>query len=85
MTLHVNGANGEEHAEVPAVTYGFIGLGQMGWGMATNLRKKIPQNSKLVICELMESTRVRFVKETEGLVEVANSPREVAEKAVSLI
>lgn len=70
------------HTKVPAVTYGFVGLGQMGWGMAANLRTKIPKSSVLIVCELVESRRTEFVKKTKGLIQAVNSPREVAEKAV---
>jgi hypothetical protein len=66
----------------PSVTYGFIGLGVMGYGMAKNLRSKIPKSSTLVICELVEKRRGQFVAETEGLLKVAHSPNEVAEQAV---
>lgn len=65
-------------------TYGFIGLGVMGWGMAKNLRAKIPVSSKLIVCELSESRRDQFVRETEGIIEVVLSPKAVAEEAVSL-
>jgi 3-hydroxyisobutyrate dehydrogenase-like beta-hydroxyacid dehydrogenase len=68
---------------LPNVTYGFIGIGVMGWGMAQNLRAKIPESSTLVICELVEARRDKFVAETKGKITVAHSPREVAEQAVS--
>ncbi len=65
------------------MTYGFIGIGVMGWGMAQNLRAKIPKSSQLIICEIVEERRDKFVAETEGLIKVAYSPKEVAEQAVS--
>ena len=68
---------------LPLVTYGFIGIGIMGWGMAQNLRAKMPKSSTLVICELVEVRREKFVAEVGGLIEVAKSPKEVAERAVS--
>lgn len=66
-------------------TYGFIGVGVMGWGMALNLRQKLPASAKLVICELSEARRDQFVAEArlKGSVEIAGSPREVASQAVS--
>jgi 3-hydroxyisobutyrate/3-hydroxypropionate dehydrogenase len=69
----------------PSVRYGFIGIGQMGWGMAMNLRQKIPKDAKMVICEISESRRNQFIQEVEsrGAVTVANTPREVAEQSVS--
>jgi 3-hydroxyisobutyrate dehydrogenase len=66
----------------PPVTYGFIGLGVMGYGMAKNLRDKIPKASTLVVCELVEQRRDRFVAEMDGLLKVAHSPKEVAEYSV---
>lgn len=70
------------HDAPPAVTYGFIGLGVMGYGMAQNLRAKIPKSSTLVICEIVEKRRDQFVAETDGLLKVALSPKEVAKQAV---
>ncbi len=67
---------------LPDATYGFIGIGVMGWGMAQNLRKKIPKSCTLIICELNKPRRDKFIAETEGLLKVAESPREVAEQAV---
>jgi 3-hydroxyisobutyrate dehydrogenase-like beta-hydroxyacid dehydrogenase len=69
----------------PSVTYGFIGLGVMGYGMAKNLRSKISKSSTLVICELVEKRRDQFVAETEGLLKVAHSPKDVAQQAVCYI
>ena len=54
----------------------------MGYGMAKNLRSKIPKSSTLVICELVEKRRDQFVAEVEGSLKVAHSPKEVAEQAV---
>jgi len=69
----------------PSVTYGFIGIGVMGFGMAQNLRAKIPKSSTLVLCEINQPRRDQFVAETEGLIKIANSPKEVAEQAVSIL
>lgn len=65
----------------PETTYGFIGLGVMGFPMALNLRQKIPKGSKLFICELSEKQRTKFMSQAEGEVTVADSPRAVAEQA----
>jgi 3-hydroxyisobutyrate dehydrogenase len=70
-------------SSLPNVTYGFIGIGVMGRGMALNLAKKIPKSSKLVVCELVEARRDSFMAEAGSIAEVAYSPREVAERAVS--
>lgn len=75
-------ASTSEAAGLPAVTYGFIGIGVMGWGMARNLRAKMPKSSTLVICELVTARRDKFVAETDGLLKVAGSPKEVAEQCV---
>lgn len=73
--------------DVPSATYGFIGLGVMGFGMAQNLRRKIPKDSDLVVCEIVEDRRDRFIAETEmdGGIKVAHTPKEVAEQCVSLM
>ena len=68
---------------VPDTTYGFIGIGNMGFGMAKNVRAKIPKSSKLIICELNQARRKEFVSSVEGVLETADSPKELADKAVS--
>jgi 3-hydroxyisobutyrate/3-hydroxypropionate dehydrogenase len=73
------------HDGVPNCTYGFIGVGVMGNGMAKNLRSKMPPSSKLLICEVNKARRDEFFATTEGLLEVAESPKELAEKAVSAL
>lgn len=69
----------------PSTRYGFIGIGQMGWGMAMNLRQKIPRGSEMVICEISEDRRNNFIQAAheKGAITVASSPREVAERSVS--
>ena len=71
------------NGSAPEATYGFIGIGVMGYGMATNLRAKIPKSSNFVLCEINKAQRDKFVKEHEG-VETAETPKELAQKAVSL-
>jgi 3-hydroxyisobutyrate/3-hydroxypropionate dehydrogenase len=70
----------------PDATYGFIGLGNMGYGMAKNVREKIPSTSKLIVCELNTSARDKFVNEFEsaGTIEVAESPKVIGEKCVCM-
>lgn len=72
---------------LPGVTYGFIGIGVMGFPMAQNLRKRIPKRSKLVICEVNESAVKKFLSETTPAeqLSVASTPREVAEQADIII
>lgn len=68
----------------PDATYGFIGLGNMGFGMAKNVRQKIPSSSKLIVCELNKAAREEFCKTVEGTIETAGTPKEVAEKCVCM-
>ncbi|KAK5624341.1 hypothetical protein RRF57_000057 [Xylaria bambusicola] len=67
----------------PSIRYGFIGVGVMGWGMAMNLRQKIPKEAKMVICEISESRRNQFLQEVQskGAVKAANNPKDVAEQS----
>jgi hypothetical protein len=62
--------------------YGFVGIGVMGYGMAVNLRAKIPESARFVLCEINESRRNQFLEGCKRPVEVASSPKEVAEKSV---
>ena len=71
-------------SETPNATYGFIGLGNMGFGMAKNVRQKIPSSSKLIVCELAKSQRDDFCLTMEGDIETADSPKEIAEKCVCM-
>jgi 3-hydroxyisobutyrate dehydrogenase-like beta-hydroxyacid dehydrogenase len=71
-----------------SVTYGWIGIGNMGYGMAMNIATKKPQKSKLFIYDVNSEQMEKFVvdasaKGVEG-VETAKTPREVAEHAVSV-
>lgn len=63
--------------------YGFVGIGVMGWGMANNLRAKLPPNATLVICEINKDRLDQWLKQTPGPVSVAATPKEVAEQSVS--
>ncbi|KAK4505803.1 hypothetical protein PRZ48_003768 [Zasmidium cellare] len=60
--------------------YGFIGLGNMGFGMALNIRGKLPKETTLNVCELDEHRRMEFKEQASayGPVEVSNSPKELA-------
>lgn len=73
------------HSELPAGTYGFIGLGNMGYRMANNLQSKLPANSVLVVCEVVQPVLEKFVSETKGLVRVAKTPKEVSEQSDIII
>ena len=71
-------------ASPPDATYGFIGLGNMGFGMAKNVRQKIPASSNLIVCELVKSQRDEFCSTVEGKIETAETPKEIAEKCVCM-
>ncbi|KAL4960809.1 NAD binding domain of 6-phosphogluconate dehydrogenase-domain-containing protein [Aspergillus stella-maris] len=78
-------------------TWGFIGLGQMGYNMAKNLHAKIPSGDTLLIRDVNEESTKRFLKEasetarssgskgTLPSVAVADSAREMAEKSNVII
>ena len=55
----------------------------MGYRMAQNLRSKLPAESEIIVCEVVQSVLKRFVGETHGLVRVANTPKELSEQSVS--
>ncbi len=74
--------NGTANAAMPHAVYGFIGLGNMGFGMAKNLRESMPKDCKLLVCELNTARRKQFVSSVGGLVETAESPKEIAEQCV---
>lgn len=57
----------------------------MGFGMAKNVRHKIPTSSTLVVCELIKSQRDEFTSTIEGKIETAETPKEVAEKCVCML
>ncbi|KAL3461032.1 NAD binding domain of 6-phosphogluconate dehydrogenase-domain-containing protein [Aspergillus heterothallicus] len=66
----------------PPTTYGFIGLGQMGHGMAKNLRQKIPNSDTLYIYDVNSEVLAKFKREFGGGVRdviIAESPREIGE------
>ena len=71
----------------PEASYGFVGIGVMGYGMAMNLRAKISKSSNFILCEINEERRNQFVREASniGPIEVVSSPREVAERADIII
>ncbi|KAH3966232.1 hypothetical protein HBI56_092830 [Parastagonospora nodorum] len=70
-----------------ADNYAFIGLGAMGYAMASNIRKKIPKQSILYINDINASACERFKVEYSsfGPVEIVSTAREAAENAKVLI
>jgi 3-hydroxyisobutyrate/3-hydroxypropionate dehydrogenase len=69
----------------PDARYGFVGIGVMGYGMALNLRKKIPSLSRFVLCEINKDRRDQFVQDVRsqnlGAVDVVDTPKDVAENS----
>ncbi|KAK3099073.1 hypothetical protein LTR53_019140, partial [Teratosphaeriaceae sp. CCFEE 6253] len=61
-------------------SYGFIGLGQMGFPMATNLRNKIAASDTMYIHDVNPAVTEQFAKEV-GNVTIADCVRDVAENA----
>ncbi|RMJ21327.1 3-hydroxyisobutyrate dehydrogenase [Aspergillus sp. HF37] len=78
-------------------TWGFIGLGQMGYCMAKNLRAKIPASDTLIVRDVNQDNAQRFTEETRQearnagaaedvwKVEVAGCARDVADKSTVVI
>lgn len=54
----------------------------MGYPMAKNLRAGLGEDTRLLICDVNKDALERFKAETTGLVEIVQSGREAAEKAV---
>lgn len=63
------------------------GIGSMGYGMASNIRKKSPPNVTLYIVEPNADAGKRFVKEfgSYGPVELVSTAREAASKALTVV
>ncbi|KAL3488062.1 NAD binding domain of 6-phosphogluconate dehydrogenase-domain-containing protein [Aspergillus germanicus] len=61
--------------------YGFIGLGQMGHGMAKNLRQKIPASDTVYIYDVNGEVLTKFKEEFGAIGDVilAQSPRKLGE------
>ncbi|GKZ75939.1 hypothetical protein AnigIFM56816_003400 [Aspergillus niger] len=64
-------------------TWGFIGLGQMGYNMAKNLRAKIPVTDTLIIRDVNEENMSRFVKEAQEIARSSGAPDSVSEVLVA--
>ena len=72
MPSATNGSNETTQRHV----MGFVGLGNMGHGMAKNLRSRLPNSSRLVICDVVAERRDAFMDESKGTnVLVAHTPR----------
>uniref|UniRef100_A0A8H7NIM6 6-phosphogluconate dehydrogenase NADP-binding domain-containing protein n=1 Tax=Bionectria ochroleuca TaxID=29856 RepID=A0A8H7NIM6_BIOOC len=62
--------------------YGVIGLGIIGYGMASNLRKKIPASSTLRVLDLDQTIIQRLINEygSYGKIEAASSAKDLLTK-----
>ncbi|TAQ86468.1 hypothetical protein B7494_g5207 [Chlorociboria aeruginascens] len=69
--------------------WGFIGLGQMGYNMAKNLKSKLPASDTLHVYDINLESIQRFAEETKdssgAAVKLAGSPREAAEDSETTI
>lgn len=68
-------------------SFGWIGLGAMGFPMALQLRQKVPPDSTLYIYDVDNGAMERFVEAARNIKAVANiqimsNAREVAEESV---
>ncbi|OIW34926.1 hypothetical protein CONLIGDRAFT_31149 [Coniochaeta ligniaria NRRL 30616] len=64
-----------------SLNVGFIGLGAMGYPMASNLVTKLPQGSKLYVFDVSKLATETFTKSHPTSSESCDSPRTVAEHA----
>ena len=68
-------------------SFAFIGLGNMGIGMATNLRKKLPQSTPMVVYDINQAAIDAFIKRTVdiGNVIVAKNCADAAKQVECVI
>ncbi|KPI41510.1 uncharacterized protein AB675_9196 [Cyphellophora attinorum] len=72
----------------PPTTYGWIGIGNMGYGMAMNIARKIPATAHLLINDLRQDQVAKFLAEAvdeHGLdpakVSAVDAPAEIVQRA----
>ncbi|KAF3386208.1 3-hydroxyisobutyrate dehydrogenase [Penicillium rolfsii] len=65
----------------------FIGLGAMGYGMAANIRKKMPPEATLYVFDMSKTICELFRKQMidVGPIAIVNSPREAAESSHTVV
>ncbi|KAE8141359.1 NAD binding domain of 6-phosphogluconate dehydrogenase-domain-containing protein [Aspergillus pseudotamarii] len=70
-----------------ATEYGVIGLGIIGYGMASNLRKKLPSSHTLYVFDLNQDVIQRLINEFGhfGKIEVTSSAKELATKVRTVL
>ncbi|KAF9268663.1 hypothetical protein L218DRAFT_1048219 [Marasmius fiardii PR-910] len=67
--------------------FGWVGLGAMGFPMASQLQQKLPAGCKLCVFDVNEEVTKRFVDKVSGSipVSIAQSAREVAEDSDCIV
>ncbi|KAH9878853.1 hypothetical protein J1614_002287 [Plenodomus biglobosus] len=70
-----------------AENYAFIGLGAMGYAMASNIRQKMPVSSILYINDINSAACTRFKEQydSHGTIEIVPTARDAAENARVII
>lgn len=63
-------------------TFGWVGLGLMGYPMAANLLNKTDADTQLFVYDVVQDAVDKFVQEGKGRVHACSSSREVADKSV---
>lgn len=64
---------------------GFIGLGNMGFWMATNLAEKVPVNSKIHVFDIVPALVDDICRKYPDRVVGCSSPEEVADRSVGIL
>jgi len=67
------------------IDLGFIGLGAMGFPMASNLIKKSAKGSRIFIYDVFEASMTKFAANFPDATVVCSSPAEVSRSAVSAV
>lgn len=77
----------DQEWNLPTATYGYIGIGVMGFPMAQNLRRRIPKSSKMIINEINKSAVDKFLSETQPNenITAVSTAKEVAQQADIII
>ncbi|BFZ55235.1 hypothetical protein PYCC9005_002275 [Savitreella phatthalungensis] len=65
-------------------SYGFVGLGRMGMGMAINLRKKVEPSSEVIVYDTNPAALEEISKHTRN-VTIASSLKQIGSKADCII
>ncbi|KAI5464343.1 NAD binding domain of 6-phosphogluconate dehydrogenase-domain-containing protein [Mariannaea sp. PMI_226] len=70
-----------------ATHYGIIGLGSIGYGMAGNLRKKLPSSTVLHVYDINQEVIQKLITEFSdyGKIEIASSAKELVSKVGILL